>query len=102
MPPAEPTAELSVTCLCAEWCDVCREYRPAFEALAQRFPRARFAWLDVEDDAEEVGEREIENFPTIEVRRGEEQLFYGVLLPRPEHLSRLLEEFLSKRETALK
>ena len=71
MPPAEPTAELSVTCLCAEWCDVCREYRPAFEALAQHFPRARFAWLDVEDDAEEVGEREIENFPTIEVRRGD-------------------------------
>jgi len=59
-------------------------------------PRARFAWLDVEDDAEEVGEREIENFPTIEIRRGEKQLFYGVLLPRPEHLSRLLEEFLSK------
>ena len=84
----------TVTCLCAEWCDVCREYRPAFRALAQRFPQAHFAWLDVEDDAEQVGEREIENFPTIEVKRGESQLFYGVLLPKPEHLSRLLEELL--------
>ena len=92
----EPNAkpEFTVTCWCAEWCDVCREYRPAFRALAQAFPQARFAWLDVEDDAEQVGEREIENFPTIEVKRGESQLFYGVLLPKPGHLSRLLEELL--------
>jgi thioredoxin 1 len=90
--------EFTVTCLCAEWCDVCREYRPAFLALAERFPQAEFAWLDVEDDAEEVGEREIENFPTIEVKRGEAQLFYGVLLPKPEHLARLLENFISGKD----
>ena len=94
---AMPSSELVVTCLCAEWCDVCREYRPGFVALAERFPQADFAWLDVEDDAEEVGEREIENFPTVEVRRGDTRLFYGVLLPKPEHLSRLLEELLSKQ-----
>ena len=93
--------EFNVTCLCAEWCDVCREYRPAFQALARRFPQADFGWLDVEDDAEEVGEREIENFPTIEVRRGDEQLFYGVLLPKPEHLARLLENILSKGQEPL-
>ena len=86
--------EFTVTCLCAEWCDVCREYRPGFEALAQRFPRAAFAWLDVEDDAEEVGEREVENFPTIEVRRGDRQLFYGALLPKPEILEKLLKTIL--------
>jgi thioredoxin 1 len=88
--------EFTVTCLCAEWCDVCREYRAGFDALAPRFPQAAFAWLDVEDDAEEVGEREIENFPTIEVRRGDNRLFYGVLLPKPEHLSRLLKDLFSK------
>jgi thioredoxin 1 len=90
------TPKFTVTCLCAEWCDVCREYRPAFLALAQRFPQARFGWLDVEDDAEAVGEREIENFPTLEVRRGDETLFYGVLLPKPEHLARLLEDLFSR------
>ena len=87
--------EFTVTCLCAEWCDVCREYRPGFVALAERFPQAEFAWLDIEDDADDVGGREVDNFPTIEVKRGEAQLFYGVLLPKPEHLSRLLEELLS-------
>lgn len=90
--------EFTVTCLCAEWCDVCREYRSGFLALAERFPQAEFAWLDVEDDAEEVGEREIENFPTLEVKRGEAQLFYGVLLPKPEHLARVLENLISAEE----
>jgi thioredoxin 1 len=87
-----PSSELVVTCLCAEWCDVCREYRPRFEALAARFPQAQFAWLDIEDDAEEVGELEIENFPTIRITRGAEPLFYGVMLPQPEHLARVLEK----------
>jgi thioredoxin 1 len=90
--------DFTVTCLCAEWCDVCREYRPGFLALAQRFPQAKFAWLDVEDDAEEVGEREVENFPTLEVKRGDAQLFYGVLLPKPEHLARVLENLISGKE----
>lgn len=88
--------EFSVTCLCAEWCDTCVEYRPGFLALAGRFPRAGFRWLDIEDQAEEVGEREVENFPTIEIRRGAELLFYGVMLPRHEHLARLLEELVGK------
>ena len=89
--------EFTVTCLCAEWCDVCREYRPEFAALAERFPQAEFAWLDIEDDADEVGGREVENFPTIEVKRGEAQLFYGVLLPKPEHLVRVLENFMRQK-----
>jgi thioredoxin 1 len=87
-----PPGELVVTCLCAEWCDVCREYRPRFEALAGRFPEVKFAWLDIEDDAEEVGEIEIENFPTIRITRGGEQLFHGVMLPQPEQLARVLEK----------
>jgi thioredoxin 1 len=82
--------DFTVTCLCAEWCDVCREYRPGFLALAERFPRAKFAWLDVEDDAEEVGEREVENFPTLLVVREGAELFYGPLPPQHEHLRRLL------------
>ncbi len=85
-----------MTCLCAEWCDTCVEYRPGFLALAQRFPQARFRWLDIEDHADEVGDLEVENFPTIEVKHGEEVLFYGVMLPKPELLARLLEELLGR------
>ena len=86
--------DYTVTCLCAEWCDTCVEYRPGFLALAERFPRARFRWLDIEDDAEEVGDLEVENFPTIRVARDNEVLFYGTLLPIHEHLKRLLEKLL--------
>jgi thioredoxin 1 len=86
--------EFRVACLCALWCDSCVDYRPGFEALAREFPQAEFAWLDVEDDAEEVGDREVENFPTIEVKRGEEVLFYGAMLPKHQLLRRLLKEML--------
>ena len=81
-----------MTCYCAEWCDVCGAYRDGFLALAERFPQAEFEWLDVEYDAEKVGDLEVENFPTLRITRGEEVLFFGVMLPYPEHLSRLLEK----------
>jgi hypothetical protein len=87
--------EFQVTCLCAEWCDTCTAYRAGFFDLAARFPQARFAWLDIEDDAEKVGDLEVENFPTLLVRRGDRTLFYGPLLPMHQHLSRLLEELLA-------
>ena len=31
-----------VACLCAGWCDVCKQYRASFEALAAEFPDAQF------------------------------------------------------------
>jgi thioredoxin 1 len=88
--------EFRVACLCALWCDTCVDYREGFAALAREFPQAEFAWFDVEDDAEEIGDREVENFPTIEVKRGEEVLFYGVMPPKHEHLARLLQELLKQ------
>jgi thiol-disulfide isomerase/thioredoxin len=86
--------EYLVACLCAEWCDTCVAYRPGFLALAERFPRAEFRWVDIEDDAEAVEDIDVENFPTILVRRGEETLFHGVMLPHHEHLQRLLEKLI--------
>jgi hypothetical protein len=88
------SADYTVTCLCAEWCDTCGEYRAGFLEMAKHFPQARFRWLDIEDHADEVGDLEVENFPTIRVTRGKEVLFYGTLLPIHEHLSRLLQELL--------
>jgi hypothetical protein len=82
---------MNVTCLCALWCDTCGAYRDGFFALAPEFPRAKFRWLDIEDDAEAVGEREVENFPTILVERDGAELFFGALPPQHEHLRRLLQ-----------
>lgn len=82
---------MTVTCLCAAWCDSCEAYRAGFFEMAKQFPQARFAWLDIEDDADKVGEREVENFPTILVERDGRELFYGPLPPQHEHLRRLIE-----------
>jgi thioredoxin 1 len=82
---------MKVTCLCAAWCDTCGEYRDGFYALASEFPHAQFHWLDIEDDAEKVGEREVENFPTLLIERDGVELFYGALPPQHEHLRRLLK-----------
>jgi thiol-disulfide isomerase/thioredoxin len=91
--------EFTVACLCAEWCDTCVAYRPGFLELAQRFPHAKFVWFDIEDDAEHVGDLDVENFPTVLVRRGEAQLFYGVLPPQHEHLRRLLQELIGEKSS---
>jgi thiol-disulfide isomerase/thioredoxin len=90
-------AEYEVICICAAWCDTCAEYRPGFFELAAQFPQAAFRWLDTEDDAEEVGDLEIENFPTLLVKRGAQTLFFGPQPPSHEVLRRLLQTLLSGR-----
>jgi thioredoxin 1 len=91
MPPTLPPPTFWVICLCAEWCGVCRDYRPVFEAVAARHPGLRFAWIDIEDEAERLGDLDIETFPTLLVAEGESQRFLGTLTPHAETLSRLLE-----------
>ncbi len=82
-----------VVCLCAEWCGTCKEYRPVFEALAQQLPSMRFAWLDVEDEEDVVGDLDIVTFPTVLVGQGDQPLFLGPLLPQIGILQRMLERF---------
>ncbi len=79
-----------VACLCAGWCDVCKQYRAGFEALAQEFPDAQFVWIDIEDQADLVGDLDVENFPTILMQRGDIVAFYGTMLPEPRQVARLL------------
>lgn len=91
-------AEFFVACLCAQWCGSCRDYRPAFEALALQFPAVRFAWVDVEDEPEVAGDIDIDNFPTLVIQRavGPDSLvlFCGAMLPHIAQLERLLQTFL--------
>ena len=85
---------LRVTCLCAAWCTTCREYRQTFDELAVAYPHASFRWLDIEDEAEALGDLDVENFPTLLVARDGVVLFFGVLLPHKSHLARMVENFL--------
>lgn len=79
-----------VVCLCAEWCGTCRGYQAALTELAARYPHLLFVWLDVEDDADLVGEIDLETFPTLMLLQDDALLFSGVLLPHIQHLERLL------------
>ena len=85
--------EFLIACLCAAWCGTCRDYRAGFDALATRFPEARFLWLDVEDDAELLDDYEVETFPTLLIQRQEAVLFFGAMLPHHDLLQRTLESF---------
>jgi hypothetical protein len=76
--------------LCAQWCGVCREWRAAFEAAAAAHPGDAFEWVDVEDEAERVGDVDIETFPTLLVGQAGRVLFFGTVLPTPQLITRLL------------
>ncbi len=80
-----------VACFCAAWCDTCEQYKPKLQALAQAMPQHVFAWIDIEDHAELLGEEDVENFPTLLVQIGPRVVFYGPMLPHIGHLERLLE-----------
>jgi hypothetical protein len=79
-----------VACLCAAWCGVCREWQPTFTAQARANPHLRFAWVDVEDEDEAMGDVDIETFPTLLIARGGTPLFLGPMQPSAAQLSRLL------------
>ena len=79
-----------VVCLCAGWCGVCRDYRALFDGLAAAHPRARFEWVDVEDEEVLAGDLDVETFPTLLIADGRRARFLGPLLPQAPVLERLL------------
>ena len=88
--------EFLVACLCAEWCDTCREYKPGFESLEKEFTGSQFLWVDIEDNASWCDDFEVTNFPTIIIQRGELVLFFGVMLPHLGHVRKMLETFMKQ------
>ncbi|MCK2094662.1 thioredoxin family protein [Thauera aromatica] len=108
MPPLTPLADLAdlaeladrpraaetplvVVALCAAWCGTCRDFRPAFERIANARPGIVFAWADIEDDAEFVGDIDVDNFPTLAVMRAGVVLHFGVTLPHEAVVARLID-----------
>jgi thioredoxin 1 len=79
-----------VACLCAAWCGVCRDFLPMFTGQARANPAMRFAWVDVEDEDETMGEVDIETFPTLLVARGDEVLYCAPIPPLASQFTRLL------------
>ncbi|OEZ86310.1 putative thioredoxin-2 [Janthinobacterium sp. HH104] len=71
----------TVACLCALWCGTCGSYRATFEELAARHPDTVFVWIDIEDQADVVGDLDIDNFPTLLIQREDNVAFFGTVLP---------------------
>jgi hypothetical protein len=92
------TEDLHVACLCAAWCRTCDAYAAVFDramaALRQQQPGLRAHWIDIEDEAELLGELDIETFPTLVVLVGPQLRFAGTLTPQPETLQRVLRAAL--------
>lgn len=80
----------TVACLCAAWCGTCSSYRAAFDELAARHPDKTFVWIDIEDQADVVGDLDVENFPTLLLQHGDTVAFFGTMLPDPKVADRLI------------
>ncbi len=80
-----------VACLCAAWCGTCGTYRATFEALAARHPDKHFVWIDIEDQADVVGDLDVDNFPTLLIQRHDIVAFFGTMLPDPGLAERLIQ-----------
>ncbi len=78
-------------CLCADWCGTCRGWRDELAAEARRHPGVAFAWVDIEDQADVVGDVDIETFPTLLIAHGGQARFLGPVLPHAAAIGRLLE-----------
>lgn len=89
---------LHVACLCAAWCRLCDGYRPVLEQVEAELRvaavAARWHWIDIEDEAELVGDLDVETFPTIVVCDERSVRFAGPVAPQPATLLRLLRSLL--------
>lgn len=90
-----------VACLCAAWCDVCKAYRPAFDDLASQHPDKHFLWVDIEDQADLVGDFDIENFPTLLLQRGGQVAFFGAVQPDIGIARRLVAAYAERSSAEL-
>ncbi|MDD2608340.1 MAG: thioredoxin family protein [Giesbergeria sp.] len=90
---ALPSSTPWVICLCAAWCRTCDTYRAVFDSAAAQHPQMRFVWLDVEDEADLLGDLEIETFPTLLLATGAQLHFCGPLPPQAGVLGRMLAHF---------
>lgn len=94
-PTSDTDNALRVICLCAAWCGVCREWRALFDQAAAAHPRHRFDWIDIEDEADALGDPDIETFPSLLVARGGQAVFLGPVPPLLAPLNRLLDSLAS-------
>jgi len=93
--PLPTTGVTWIVCLCADWCGLCRDYEAVVAQMAARYPAFRFAWLDIEDQSDLVGDIDVETFPTVLMADAQGTRFFGPLTPQANTLARLLDSLQS-------
>jgi thioredoxin-like negative regulator of GroEL len=96
-----PAAPIDVVCLCAAWCRLCDDDAPVLRSvvasLAPSHPGLRLRWLDIEDEAELLGDVDVETFPTlVVVDAAGRARFAGPVMPQADTLQRLLQSLLGE------
>ncbi len=93
---------LHVACLCAAWCRTCESYREVFEAACAELPQdgLQVRWIDIEDEAELIGDLDIQTFPTLLIADAAQVRFAGPLTPQPDTLRRVLRAHLTDASPA--
>lgn len=95
LPSGPPSGTWTVACLCAAWCRTCDAVRPHFEARAAAHAGIAHRWIDIEDEADALGDLDIETFPTLLVVRDGVPLFFGPVLPKPEAVDALVAALIA-------
>jgi hypothetical protein len=102
--------ELHLACLCAAWCRTCDEYRVPFDAAVRDLAPAIAAagavlrphWVDIEDEADALGDYDVETFPTLLIAEGRGLHFIGPVTPDAAALRALLRRALDAGPAAAK
>lgn len=83
-----------IACLCAAWCRLCDGFATELSAATQAFDAhdvsLQVHWIDIEDEAELVGDFDVETFPTIVIVMAGQLRFAGPVRPQADTLLRLL------------
>lgn len=100
-PATAPAVEpVHIACLCAAWCRLCEGYaavfNPVLGALQAQHAHLHMHWIDIEDEADLVGELDVETFPTLVVATATHVPFAGTLTPQADTLQRVLRAALAQ------
>lgn len=96
MPTSENPQNLTIWCLCAEWCVICREFKTSFLNMQFEQPEHEWHWTDIEDHDEALSDIDVQGFPSIIVRSSAGQwCFAGTIEPRTDTLVRLIRSSLA-------
>ncbi len=96
-----PTSALDIACLCAAWCRLCDGYAPVLRGVVAEGVAAgqplRLHWIDIEDDADLVGDLDVETFPTLVIVDAAGRVrFAGPVTPQPQAVRRLFRSVLAE------